>query len=134
MKSTRHSFTAGSVILMLSGVAHFFGQFGGGSNLQREAIYVLMKDNKGHSLGLTYTLWGVMQAWGIGFGVLLFFLGLQNLLTAAALAQDAAALRRAAASSAVCVVALVAMALAFQIAPPALLLGPAALCFIAAAI
>ena len=65
---------------------------------------------------MTFSMWGGFQCVGASFGLLAVFLGLQNLLTAEALAA-----RRA-------------LGVFFQIPPPIVFYFPAVLCFAVAAV
>ncbi len=81
MKTARICYYAASVLLMVMGGAHFFGQFGPkGIDIQRSLIEEAMKQYKLHGLGFEYSLYDVMQCWGVFFGILMILLGLQNWL------------------------------------------------------
>jgi hypothetical protein len=76
-------FIAGSIGMFLSRIAHMFGQFsfsGGPPQGQEAAVEAQMKALTVSGMGMTFSLWGVMQCWGVFFGVLAVFAGAQNLL------------------------------------------------------
>lgn len=133
MNLARRCFLPGSVILMLSGIGHLLAQFFAPTGSLHAVAFAAMKADRAEAMGMTFTLWGGSQCIGASFGLLAIFLGLQNLLTAAALSAQRA-LGRAATTSGTCAAAMLAVAFYFQIPPPIVFYIPTVLCFAVAAV
>src|SRR5260221_8601404 len=102
MNLARRFFVAGSVILLLSGIGHALGQFASTPDPRFAAPFAVMKAADARMMGMTFSIWGVYQCLGACYAALAFFMGLQNLLTAGALADKPGALGRAATTSGAC--------------------------------
>jgi hypothetical protein len=127
-------FIAGSIGLIAGGILHMWGQFGGGPpGLARAAVEAAMRATTSTLMGMTYSLWGVMQCWGVYFGALAMFAGVQNLVAAAFVSHSPMALRWLAGASGACAAILLAIAIHFRIAPPIVTFSLVFACFAAAA-
>jgi hypothetical protein len=125
-------FTLGSVGLALGGLLHMWGQFGGENPpLARAAIEAAMRAYKIEAMGMTHSLMDVMQCWGVFFGVLAIFGGVQNLIVVALLPRSAG-VGTLAASSAACTAVLLGLGIRYHIAPPVIVFSVVFLCFAAA--
>ena len=130
----RGFFIAGSAGLALGGLLHMWGQLGGGAPpLTRAAIEAAMRGYKIEEMGLTHSLMDVMQCWGVYFGVLATFGGVQNLI-AVSLLPRSTGLGPLAASSGLCTAVLLGLAIDYHIAPPIIVFSVVFLCFLAAAV
>jgi hypothetical protein len=127
-------FIAGSAGLALGGVLHLFGQFGGGDHpLPRVAVEAAMRAYTFRMLGMTFSLMDVMQSWGICFGSLAIFGGVQNLVSLSLLPRSAG-IGALAATSALATGVIVALGIAYHIAPPVVVFGLVFLLFAAATV
>jgi len=129
----RRFFMAGSVVLMLSGIGHTLGQFVSTPDPRFAAPFAVMKAADGQMMGMTFSIWGVYQCLGACYAALAFFMGLQNLLTAGALADKPRALVRAATTSGTCTEVMVVVGVAYHLPPAIVLYVPSFLCFAVAA-
>jgi hypothetical protein len=130
----RDFFIAGSAGLALGGVLQLWGQFAGDEPpLARAAIEAAMKAYKIEAMGMKHSLMDVMQCWGVYFGVLAVFGGVQNLI-AVSLLPRSAGLGLLAASSAVCTGVLAGVGIHYGVAPPVVVFSAAFLCFAVAAV
>jgi hypothetical protein len=128
----RGFFTAGSAGLALGGLLHLWGQFGGDDPpLARAAIEAAMRAYTIDAMGMTYSLMDVMQCWGVLFGVLAMFAGVQNLIFLMMLPRSAR-LGLLAASSGLCAAILLGVAIRYHVAPQSIVFGAVFLCFAAA--
>ena len=81
MKSAKIFYLVGSSSTILMGAAHFYGQFGPKEfSVQRTLIEEAMRQYNLNGLGFEYSLFDVMQCWGIFFGMMMILFGGQNLL------------------------------------------------------
>jgi hypothetical protein len=130
----RIAFIAGSAGLALGGVLHLFGQFGGGEHpLGRVAVETAMRAYKFEIMGMTFSLMDAMQSWGVCFGSLAIFGGVQNLV-ALSLLPRSAGVGALAATSALVTGVIVALGVAYHIAPPLVVFGLVFLLFVAATV
>lgn len=135
VRGARRCFIAGSIGLLLSGLAHFYGQFGGGEpGPARAFVEAGMRATRGGGLGMEFSLMDVMQCWGVFFGVLAILAGVQNLIAAGAVGDRARPIALLSLASTFGVGALLAIALHYRIAPPALVYGVVVLLFAAASV
>jgi hypothetical protein len=94
MKKAKTFYSIGSVLLILMGTGHFYGQFGPrGMDIQRSLIEQAMKEYPIRDFGFQYNLMDVMQCWGVFFGVLMILLGIQNVLIVRSIDRAAAMTR-----------------------------------------
>ena len=129
---SRPLFAIGSAGLALGGVLHLFGQFGGPQpSLGRAAVEAGMRATTITALGMTMSLMDVMQAWGLSFGALAIFCGLQNLLVLTLLPRGTGVLGLSA-TSALASGFLVCVGIHYHAAPPIVVFGAVFLCFAAA--
>ena len=125
----RGFFIVGSAGLALGGVLHLWGQFAGDEPpLARAAIEAAMKAYKTEAMGMKHSLMDVMQCWGVYFGVLAVFGGVQNLI-AVSLLPRSAGLGLLAASSALCTAVLLGVGIHYGDAPPVVVLSAVFVCF-----
>lgn len=81
MKKAKIFYLIGSILLILVGVGHFFGQFEPkGLDIQRSLVEQAMKEYSFSGFGFQYSMIDVMQCWGVFFGVLMLVFGALNLL------------------------------------------------------
>ncbi len=127
----KHFFIAGSIGLTLGGVLHMWGQFSGGApDFGRAAVQAAMRAYTVTGMGMRHSLMDVMQCWGIYFGVLAAFAGVQNLLVIGAIGERPRVLRTLAGASALCVAVLLAVAIAYRIPPPIFVFSVVLVCFL----
>jgi len=127
-------FAIGSAGLALGGVLHLFGQFGGPQpTFGRAAVEAAMRAYTIDALGMTMSLMDIMQAWGVSFGAMAIFAGLQNLLVTALLPRSTG-LGALSATSALASGFLVCVGIHYHAAPPIIVFGAVFLCFAAATV
>jgi hypothetical protein len=125
-------FIIASVLTILGGMLHFFGQFGSG-NEGAESLIAAMRSFKIGNGPRAFSFWDIMQAWGAGLGTSFIWIGLLSLVLAGYLAERPGMLRIAAIVNGLGTLAFVAMALLYGILPPALIMClPMAAFFLAA--
>ena len=127
-------FIVGSAGLIVGGLLHLYGQFGGGDPpFARAAIESAMRAYKIKEMGMSFSLMDVMQSWGVCFGVLMIYGGVQNLV-ALSLLPRATGLAALAGCSTLCVGIVLGLAIAYHIAPPIIIFSVVFLCFAAATV
>jgi hypothetical protein len=127
-------FIVGSAGLAIGGLLHMYGQFGGGDPpFTRAAIEAAMRAYKIEAMGMSFSLMDVMQSWGVCFGVLMIYGGVQNLI-AVSLLPRSKGLGVLAGWSALCVAVLLGLGIAYHIAPPIIIFSVVFLCFAAATV
>jgi len=130
----RTFFIFGSAGLSIVGLLHMWGQFWGGDPpFARAAIEAAMRAYTIRAMGMSFSLMDVMQSWGVCFGVLMIYGGVQNLI-AVSLLPRSAGLAALAGCSALCVGVLLGLSIAYHIAPPIVFLSVVFLCFAAATV
>src|SRR5438046_5469100 len=113
----RICFIFGSAGLALVGLLHMQGQFGSGDPpFARGAIEAAMRAYTIQAMGMSFSLMDLMQSWGIGFGVLLIYGGVQNLVVLSLLPRSAG-LAALAGCCSLCVGVLLGLSIAYHIAP-----------------
>lgn len=81
MKKAKLFYAIGSILLIIMGIGHFYGQFGPkGLDIQRSLIEEAMREYSIRFLGFQYTMMDVMQCWGVFFAVLTVVFGMLNVL------------------------------------------------------
>ena len=81
MKRAKLFYGIGSGLMILMGIGHFYGQFGTkGMDIHRSLIEEAMRGYTIKGFGFEYSMMDVMQCWGIFFGLLMMFVGVQNML------------------------------------------------------
>jgi hypothetical protein len=113
-------FMIASVLTILGGVAHFAGQFGSGLE-GAESLISAMRSFKLGNGPRAFSFWDVMQAWGIGLGTVLIWIGILSLVLAAYLAERPSMLRIAAIINGAGTLAFVGLALHYGFVGPALI-------------
>jgi hypothetical protein len=94
MKPAKIFYLVGSSSMIFMGAAHFYGQFGAKEfSVQRSLIEEAMRQYNLSGLGFEYSLFDVMQCWGVFFGILMILFGSQNILILRNI-QDNAALKK----------------------------------------
>ncbi len=127
-------FVVGSAGLAIVGLLHMWGQFGNGDRpFARAAIESAMRAYKIESMGMSFSLMDVTQSWGVSFGILLIYGGVQNLV-AVSLLPRSTGLAALAGCSALCAGVLLGLAIAYHIAPPIIIFSVVFLCFAAATV
>jgi hypothetical protein len=123
---------AASILLGSCGIAHWIGQFSAPPSPAEAAIYTQMRDVRQVAMGREFSLYDVMQVWGVYFGLCVLMLGIQSLLTLPLLADHS--LRRLAWWGVVVAGVMSGLALWMNFVPPALLFLLPALGFLIAAL
>jgi hypothetical protein len=132
MKAARIMFIIASVMTILGGTAHFFGQFASGHD-GAESLVSAMRSFKMGNGPRAFSFWDVMQSWGIGMGTDLIWIGVLSLLLAGYLSERPGMLRLAAIINGLGTLAFVAMAFLYGIIAPGLIMClPMAAFFLAA--
>lgn len=133
MRTAKILFVVASVLVILGGVAHFVGQFGGKEE-GRIAVIEEMKNYKIPPETGRFSLWDVMQAFGVGLGASIIWYGVLNLVLAGYLAETPAMLRNAALVNAAAMLTFALVVVCYRIFPPAAVMSPSWIAYLAAAI
>ncbi len=133
MRTAKILFVVASVLVILGGIAHFVGQFGG-KEQGRIQVIEEMKNYKIPPQTGKFSLWDVMQAFGVGLGASIIWYGILNLVLAAYLAEKPAVLRTAALVNAAAMLSFVLEVVYYRIFPPAVIVSPSWIVYLAAAL
>lgn len=119
--------------VILGGALHFVGQFWGEEE-GRIAVVQEMKNYKIPPETGRFSLWDVMQEFGVEMGAGIIWFGILNLVLAGYLAESAAVLRTAALVNAAAMLTAALVAVYYTIFPPAAVMSPAWIVYLLAAI
>ena len=133
MRAAKILFVVASVLVILGGVAHFAGQFRGKEE-GRIAVIEEMKNYKVPPETGKFSLWDVMQAFGVGLGASIIWYGVLNLVLAGYLAERPAILRNAALVNAGAMLTFVLPVVYYRIFPPAAVMSPSWILYLVAAV
>lgn len=133
MRTAKILFVVASVLVILGGVAHFVGQFGG-KDEGRIAVIEEMKNYKIPPGTGQFSLWDVMQAFGVGLGGSILWYGILNLVLAGYLAERPGMLRNAALANAGAMLTFALVVVYYRIFPPAVVMSPSWIVYLLAAI
>ena len=133
MRAAKILFVMASILVILGGVAHFVGQFGGKEE-GRVAVIEQMKNYKIPPENGQFSLWDVMQAFDVGLGSSIIWYGILNLVLAGYLAERPAMLRNAALVNAAAMLTFALVVVLYRIFPPAVVMSPSWIVYLLAAI
>lgn len=126
------SFILANLLLIGGGVGHFSGQFGGKESGPPSLVGQMQAAPLSGPPG-SASVWDVMQAWGVGMGIELVWVGVLGIVVSSALASRPIALRAAALLNAAGVAALMAAAVYYRIFPPPWMMAPPLVLFLVTA-
>jgi hypothetical protein len=133
MRKAKILFVVASLLVILGGVLHFVGQFGGKEE-GRNVVIEEMKNYKIPPQTGQFSLWDVMQAFGVGLGASIIWYGILNLALADYLAERPAMLRNAALVNAAAMLTFALVVVYYRIFPPAAVMTPSWIAYLLAAI
>ncbi len=117
---------AGSILFVLTGVAHTIGEYSPSRpDFRADSVLALMRHTK--LGGADFTLFDVMMGWGALYGAMSLLFGVQALATVGAARGDLAVIRASARVGMVAAILQSAVSLGYHTPPPLFFMIPAAI-------
>jgi hypothetical protein len=128
--AVRRWYLAGAVAWLLTGVAHLYGEFGGGGggDPNYQAVTKMMR---GYLMdpGTGFNLYEVLECWGLYFGLLCLFIGAMNVAVLRVVQSDRRLLRFMAAVNAGGAIMMLIATAYYRFLPPIVCFGLVLVCF-----
>jgi len=125
-------YSAGSMLFVLTGIAHTIGQFAPSKPGLGERALISMMRNTGAG-GSSMTYWNILMDWGAMYGLMSFCFGLA-LFAVKRAGAEARVLRAIARVAVLAAAGQATISLLYRTPPPAIFMVPAAMCFAVVAI